>query len=305
MQTPAPTPIKIWLDACRPRTLPAAAAPVLAASALAWHHGLFQPQAAAICLIFALLVQIGANFANDYFDGIRGNDTNRSLGPARAVAAGWVSPVTMLTATLSVLAMALLVGLALVPFGGWWLLPVGITCVILALAYTGGPYPLAYHGLGDVFVVLCFGLAATSLTYYVQAGDISSASLWIGLGLGCLTNNILVVNNHRDRDEDLRAGKKTLIVRFGRPFGELQYLTALIIGGLCTFVLVYFHGYSPAVLIACIPLLRGFLMWLILRRAHNRSDYARLLGGSGIVVLMYALGLACGLMLPGYTGSPR
>ncbi|MFP4157899.1 MAG: 1,4-dihydroxy-2-naphthoate octaprenyltransferase, partial [Opitutales bacterium] len=160
----------IWLSATRPKTLPAAVCPVLVGSSLAYESGSFAWVPALLCLGFALLIQVGTNFANDYLDGIKGTDTKERIGPQRAVANGWIEAVVMRRAAIAVLAAAFCLGLGLIPFGGWWLLVVGIASVVCAWLYTGGPYPLAYHGLGDVFVVLFFGFVAVGCTYFVQSG---------------------------------------------------------------------------------------------------------------------------------------
>ncbi|NBB78951.1 MAG: 1,4-dihydroxy-2-naphthoate octaprenyltransferase, partial [Verrucomicrobia bacterium] len=188
----------IWLEATRPKTLPAAVAPVLLGSSLAWADSGFQLLPALICLFFALLIQIGTNFANDYLDGVRGTDTEARLGPQRAVAAGLVAPVVMRRAAMGVLGLAFCLGLGLIYFGGWWLLLIGVASVVCAWIYTGGPYPLAYNGLGDVFVVLFFGVIAVGCTDYVQVGVLRNEALLLGLACGLVVNNILVVNNYRD-----------------------------------------------------------------------------------------------------------
>src|SRR6478736_7868516 len=167
---PAPIHWRHWLEAARPKTLPSAIIPVAVGTALAVAHRTENYASAAICLGFSLLVQIGTNFANDYFDFIQGADTAERVGPRRAVAAGLIAPRTMLVATGLVLGVAFLVGLLLVRTGGWGLLPVGIVSIVCAIAYTGGPFPLGYNGLGDVFVFIFFGLVAVCATFYVQAG---------------------------------------------------------------------------------------------------------------------------------------
>ena len=211
-----PTRWQIWLEAARPRTLPAAVAPVLVGSALAWHDGGFDGAAATLCLVFALLVQIGANFANDYYDFIQGADSSARVGPRRAVAAGWVAPVTMRRAMGITLAAAFLVGLSLIAWGGPWLLAIGGASILGAIAYTGGPWPLGYHGLGDVFVFIFFGLVAVTVTCFVQTGHFSVDAVLAAIPIGLLAANILVVNNYRDAETDAAAGKRTLVVRFGR-----------------------------------------------------------------------------------------
>lgn len=214
---------KVWLEAARPKTLPAAIVPVVVATAFAHAQGGAKLWAAAICLLFALFVQIGTNFANDYFDFVQGADTPERVGPRRAVAAGLVAPRTMLVATALVLGAAFLVGLLLVREGGWWLLPVGIVSLVCAVAYTGGPYPLGYNGLGDLFVFVFFGLVAVTVTFQVQTGAITAEAVAAGAAIGLLAANILVANNYRDAETDARAGKRTLVVRFGRRFAVVQY----------------------------------------------------------------------------------
>jgi 1,4-dihydroxy-2-naphthoate octaprenyltransferase len=212
-----------WIEAARPKTLPAAVIPVTVGTALAAAHRLANYGDAFICLLFALLVQIGTNFANDYFDFVQGADTPARVGPRRAVAAGLIPPRVMLAATALVLGAAFLVGLLLVRDGGWILLPVGILSIVCAIAYTGGPYPLGYNGLGDVFVFVFFGLVAVCATFYVQAGYVTSDVTACAAAVGLLAANILVANNYRDAETDGRAGKKTLVVRFGRRFAIWQY----------------------------------------------------------------------------------
>ncbi|HSH93539.1 MAG TPA: 1,4-dihydroxy-2-naphthoate polyprenyltransferase, partial [Roseimicrobium sp.] len=211
-----PTAWVIWAEAARPRTLPAAVAPVLVASALAMRDDLFNAQAALSCLVFALLIQIGTNFANDYYDFIKGADTAERVGPRRAVAAGLVAPAAMKRAMIGVFAVAFLAGLSLLGFGGWPLLLIGVASILCGIAYTGGPYPLGYNGLGDVFVFVFFGLVAVGATYFVQTGLVTGEVLLLGSGIGALATNILVVNNYRDVETDAKAGKRTLAVRFGR-----------------------------------------------------------------------------------------
>lgn len=215
--------IGVWIEAARPKTLPAAVIPVLVGSALAWRENAFHVLPAALCLAFALLVQIGTNFANDYGDFVKGADRPDRLGPRRVVAAGWVTPRAMAVATGIVFSAAFVLGLSLIYWGGWVLLPIGVASLLFGWAYTSGPFPLAYHGLGDVFVFLFFGLVAVGGTAFVQTGNSRWDTLLAAVPVGLLATNILVVNNHRDRDTDARAGKRTLVVRFGRGFAVAQY----------------------------------------------------------------------------------
>lgn len=216
----------VWWEAARPKTLPAAVAPVLLASALAEADGGFHSPAAITCLVFSVLIQIGTNYANDYFDYIKGADTAERVGPRRAVAAGLIAPTTMRSAMIGVFTVAFLVGLTLLRFGGWPLLIVGVTSIICGVLYTGGPFPLAYHGWGDVFVFIFFGLVAVTTTYFVQCGRVTIEAWLLGAGIGGLATNILVVNNYRDVETDRVAGKRTLVVRWGKSAARIQFQLA-------------------------------------------------------------------------------
>lgn len=287
---------RIWLEATRPKTLPASVAPVLLGSALAWADSGFYLLPALICLVFALLIQTGTNFANDYLDGVRGTDTEARLGPQRAVANGLVAPAVMRGAAIGVLALAFCLGLSLIYFGGWWLLTIGVGSVLCAWIYTGGPYPLAYNGLGDIFVVLFFGVIAVGCTYYVQVGDVSQEALWLGLACGLVVNNILVVNNYRDIEEDRRADKKTAVVLFGRTWARVQYALSLLfaVGVLSWFAWV---GYGSLVLLGCVPLLFGMRQLFRLKRAVRAEDYLASLKGAALIVVAFSVLSSLGLVI--------
>ncbi len=216
--------IKAWIAAARPRTLPASAAPVIAATAYAWHDGTIMWIPAVLCLLFAMLAQVASNMGNDYFDYKHGSDRADRVGPQRAVVSGIISPRAMLGATIGVLGVACLVGLGLVCYGGWWLIPVGLVIAIFALAYSAGPYPLAYHGLGDLTVFVFFGLVAVNFTYYVQAGFFTLPVMMGSIAIGLLSINILLINNYRDMEEDAEGQKYTTVVLFGRRFASTWYL---------------------------------------------------------------------------------
>lgn len=291
-----PASWQIWLAAVRPRTLPAAVAPVLVGSALAWHDGAFDVAAAALCLAFALLVQIGANLANDYYDFVQGADTSVRVGPTRAVAAGWVTPATMRRAMTMVLACAFLVGLSLIAWGGLWLLAIGVASILGAIAYTGGPWPLGYHGLGDVFVFVFFGLVAVTVTSFVQTGYFSVDAVLAAIPIGLLAVNILVVNNYRDLDTDAAAGKRTLVVRFGRRAARLQFAVSLGVA-LATPFVFWARGYRGWCLL---PLVLVPLAWSHLRRLHDGKTPAELialLGDTAKLLALYAALFAAGLVL--------
>jgi 1,4-dihydroxy-2-naphthoate polyprenyltransferase len=220
--------LKIWWLAARPKTLLAAATPVLVGSACAHAERGFALAPAVAALVGALLLQIAANFANDVFDYEKGADTRERIGPTRVVQAGWVSPRRMRWALAVVIGLALLVGVYLVSVAGPLLIAIGVASIIAAIAYTGGPYPLGYHGLGDVFVLFFFGFVAVAGTHFVQTGDVSRLAWLSSIPVGCLATGILVVNNVRDAETDALAGKRTLAVRFGRRFGVLEYRVLLL-----------------------------------------------------------------------------
>ncbi|MEM8550262.1 MAG: 1,4-dihydroxy-2-naphthoate polyprenyltransferase [Verrucomicrobiota bacterium] len=289
-------PLRVWLLAARPKTLPAAVVPVALGTALAASDGRFQLIPALVCVLFALLIQVGTNFANDYFDYRSGADNERRIGPTRAVAAGLVPPALMWRATLIVLALAFCLGLILIVYGGWWLLLVGVFSVLCAVAYTGGPYPLGYHGLGDVFVLLFFGFVAVMFTYYVQADAFTWGSFWTGLGAGLLINNLLVVNNARDIKTDREAGKLTLPARFGFFFAVGQYgISVLIAFAIPDFL--YHLGYSGWVFLSMLGLPLGLLLTLMLLRADRPARFQWLLSKTALLLILYGVLLSVGILI--------
>lgn len=284
--------IKLWLLAARPKTLPAAVIPVLVGGSLAGRHDSFALLPFSLCLGFALLVQIATNYANDYLDFRKGADRPDRIGPTRAVAAGLISAEHMRRATFITLGLAFVVGMGLVPFGGWWLIVVGAASLICAVGYTADPIALGYRGLGDLFVILFFGLIAVQMTAYVQTGFFPGDGWLIGLGLGLVINNLLVVNNHRDRDSDARAGKLTLTVRLGARFSEIQYAGSIVIAGGVALT----AGLSLTGLLLCTAgLLTGGRTAFQLTRARGASQYGRLLAMTALTVVLYGCGIAIGL----------
>lgn len=291
-----PSPWKIWLLAARPKTLPAAVVPVLLGTAVAVHEGGFRFIPALICLVFALLIQIGTNYANDYFDYRSGADTDKRIGPVRAVASGLVAPQAMWRATLIVLGAAFVVGLLLVFYGGWWLVVVGILSIICAIAYTGGPYPLGYNGLGDLFVFVFFGLVAVMFTAFVQTGAFSWGAFWAGVGCGLLSVNLLVVNNARDIETDREAGKRTLAVRLGYRFVVLQYAVSALIAFAVPDLLMRL-GYSGWVLLTLLLLPVAAVLSVLFARARRPHDFHLLLARTAQLLLAYGLLLSLGIVL--------
>ncbi len=293
-----PSPLLIWLAAARPRTLPAAVAPVLVGSALAWQAGQFVAPAALACLAFGLLVQIGTNFANDYYDFFKGADTAARVGPRRAVASGLVAPATMRMAMVAVFALAFLTGLTLLRFGGWPLVGLGVASILSGLAYTGGPWPLGYHGLGDVFVFVFFGLVAVGATCFVQTGAVTAAILVAAAGIGALATNILLVNNYRDADTDAVAGKRTLVVRFGRRFARGQFAVAhaLALAVPPALALLGAGRLATALPLALLLAWPAARQMRALRAAQTPAALIVLLGHTGLYLAGYAVALSAWLV---------
>ena len=198
-------------------------------SALAWQDGFFRLDASLACLFTALLLQIGSNLANDVFDFERGTDTPERLGPVRVTQAGLLRPSQVKVGMAVVFTLAALFGLYLAWLGGWPIILIGIAAILSAIAYTGGPFPLAYYGLGDVFVFIFFGVASVAGTYYVQAGFVSTAAWWMAIPPGLIITAILVVNNLRDLENDRKVGKRTLAVILGERASMTQFLICVIV----------------------------------------------------------------------------
>ena len=247
--------------AARPQTLPAAAAPVIVGTGLAVHDGVFAALPALAAFLGAALIQIGTNFANDYYDAVQGADTDDREGFTRVTAGGLIDPETVKRAMYLTFAASILLGTYLVYVGGVPILVIGLLSVASGIAYTGGPYPLGYHGLGDLFVFVFFGLVAVAGTYYVQAAATLAAPLSVGippgtlpvaavvaaLPIAALSTDILVVNNVRDRDEDATTGKRTLAVRFGYGFARVQFVAMLALAYAVPAWFLFRPGYSVAV----------------------------------------------------------
>ena len=216
--------IKIWIECARLRTLPVSVAGVIMASGIAVLYHRFEWLPALLCFAFAVLAQVVSNFANEYYDFLRGTDKKGRVGPRRGVTEGDITPGLLLRATIGTLAVACAVGCGLIPFGGWWLIPVGILIAVFAFAYSAGPYPLSYHGLGDVAVLVFFGLVPVNLTFYLQAGYFAPLAILASVTIGLMGVNVLLVNNYRDVDDDREAHKRTTVVIFGRKVASAAYL---------------------------------------------------------------------------------
>lgn len=242
----------------------------------------------------ALLIQIGTNLANDYYDFVSGADTHDRLGPVRVTQAGWISPHAVKAAAFTVLGLAAVLGLFLVWYGGWVIAVIGVLSLISAVAYTAGPYPLAYHGLGDPFVFVFFGLIAVNGTTYLQTGRLDSVSLLASIPVACLATAILVVNNLRDIPTDARSGKRTLAVRMGPAATRAEYMVLVAVAFIAPLLVASVAGW---------PVL---LVWLLLplavretRALYNRSGGVlnQSLAGTARLHLLYGLLLAIGLVV--------
>lgn len=244
--------IKIWLLAARPKTLWAAVGPVIIGTAMAYGYGMVDWLSLVCALAGAVFIQIGTNLANDYFDFVKGSDTHDRIGPTRATQAGLVSPQAMRRAYLIAFGLALLPGAYIIWRGGWPFLVIGIVSIICGILYTGGPFPIGYVGLGDLFVLIFFGPVAVGGTYYLHTLSIDSTAIIAGLAPGLISVAILSVNNMRDIDEDRRVGKRTLAVRFGRRFARLEYLFCMLVAA---FVIpLYFYATADNRLFTLVPL---------------------------------------------------
>lgn len=285
-----------WVLAIRPKTLPAAAAPVVVGTAVAIHDGVFSllPAAAALCV--ALLLQIAANLSNDLFDFQKGVDNTTRLGPTRVVQAGILSQREVMIGTIFTVILAALLGLYLATTTSWVLLLVGLLAIISTLAYTGGPFPLGYNGLGDLFVFIFFGLVAVNGTYFVQAKTLTPLIILLSLPIGLLVTNILVVNNLRDINTDRVGGKRTLAVRLGEINTQRQYDLLLITAYIFPLISWISGLSSPWVMLswASIPMALG-----LSKSMHSLSGRAlnKVLAGTGQLELLFSLLLGLGLIV--------
>jgi 1,4-dihydroxy-2-naphthoate octaprenyltransferase len=279
----------IWLLGARPRTLPAAIAPVLLASSLA--RDSFDPLTAGLALVVSLSLQIGVNYANDYSDGIRGTDTDR-IGPSRLTAGGLAKPVQVKSAALISFSVAAIAGLGLAITTSWWLIAVGAISIAAAWGYTGGKNPYGYMGLGDLFVFIFFGLVATVGSFYVQAEEITGQSILAGVIVGSLACAILVINNIRDRAKDEVVGKRTLAVRLGDKRSRVFY-TVLVTA---PYVLAAGFG-TPWVALTILTLPMTISIVRSLWSGIQGVDLIALLGKSGKLQMVFCLALSLALIL--------
>ena len=289
-------PLRIWLMAARPRTLPAAIAPVLVGTALAGAEGEFRPLAFCAALIGSVFIQIGTNLSNDYSDARRGADTEERLGPVRVTAGGLVPPRKVLVATWLAFGIAVAVGAYLIALVGWELLAIGAASILAGVLYTGGPRPYGYEGLGEVFVFTFFGLVAVAGSYYVQTEELTTLAVAVAVPVGLLSAAILMVNNIRDIDTDRRAGKRTLAVRLGRPRAIALFGATLLL----TFAWVVGLAIAEDEPWLVLPILAAPLAPPLRRTVAGRTDGPALnaaLARTGMLLAAFSLLLSAGVLL--------
>jgi 1,4-dihydroxy-2-naphthoate polyprenyltransferase len=288
---------RIWILASRPRTLPAAIAPVLVGTALAAAEDEFRVLPFVAALVGSIFIQIGTNLSNDYSDARRGADTEERLGPVRVTAGGLMPPRHVLVGTYVAFAVAVAAGLYLAAVAGWELLVVGVASILAGVLYTGGPRPYGYEGLGELFVFVFFGIVAVVGSYYVQTEELRWEAFALAVPVGLLSSAILVVNNVRDIDTDRRAGKRTLAVRLGRERARRLFMAMIVLsfaapvatfalGGLTAWLLV-----TLAALPLAVPLIQT---------VSSRSDGPALnaaLAGTGRLLAVFSLLLSAGVLL--------
>jgi 1,4-dihydroxy-2-naphthoate octaprenyltransferase len=294
VHTSTPNKFEVWKLAARPKTLPAAVSPVIVGVAVAWQAGGFALGPALACVFAALLLQIGANIANDYFDYFKGADAGERLGPVRVTTAGLATPNEVRLAMLIVFGVAALVGLYLAWVGGWVVIIIGLASIAAAVAYTGGPFPFGYHGLGDVFAFLFFGPVAVCGTVYVQMKSVPALAAWLSLPIGFLVAAILVVNNLRDIESDRKVGKRTLAVRLGGQATKWEYV--LLIAAAYFVPVMLLPAYGPWLLISWGSLL---LVPKLLRTIFTQvgRPLNAALAGTGRLTLVYGVLLAAGVVV--------
>ncbi len=258
--------MKIWWMAIRPKTLWLSICPVVIATVVAYARGLVNWPLALSCLLMGLAVQITANLANDYFDFKKGADTAQRIGPTRVMQAGLVAPLAMRRAIALAISMAFGAGMYLAMKAGWPMAVVCTTSVVASLCYTAGPYPIAHNGWGEWFVIVFFGVVAVGATYFAQTLTVPTDLLVAGLAPGCISCGVLVINNLRDMEQDARAQRRTLAVRYGATFARAEYLLFMLAAGCVPLFLVTQYGYPTSTLLAslilvpALPLLRTVLM---------------------------------------------
>lgn len=299
MTTPPPEEIsarRAWMLAARPKTLPAAVSPVFVGTALALHDGAFRPLPALAALAGALLLQVGVNLANDYFDHVHGIDQPDRTGPVRVTQSGLIAPERVRLGMFLVLGLAALIGVYLIVVGGWPVLAIGLASILAALAYSAGPYPLASHGLGDLAVFVFFGPVAVIGTYYVQALQVTPLAALMAVPPGLLITAILVVNNLRDITTDRRAGKRTLAVRLGEQGSRVEYIVLLAAAYLAPLAAWLAGWLGAGALLSWLSLPLAVILVREIGTLEGRG-LNRTLAGTARLALIFSILLAVGILI--------
>jgi 1,4-dihydroxy-2-naphthoate octaprenyltransferase len=287
--------MRIWLMAARPRTLPAALAPVLVGTALGIQGGEFDGFAFLAALLGALFIQVGTNLSNDYSDARRGADTEDRLGPVRVTAGGLVPPRQVLIATAVSFGLAVLCGIYLIVVAGWVLLLIGLASIVAGILYTGGPRPYGFEGLGEVFVFLFFGVVAVTGSYYVQIQHLTWQAFVASVPVGLIAAAILIVNNVRDIDTDRRANKRTLAVRLGRERTRVFY--AVVLAGSYVALIPLVFGLTAWVLLPLLSIPLALRLVALVRRRTDGPSLNGALARTGMLQLVFCLLLGAGILL--------
>lgn len=294
MATPT---VRTWLMAARPKTLPAAASPVLVGTAVPATMGTFRVGPFIAALVGALLIQIGANLSNDYSDARRGADTEDRLGPVRVTAGGLVPPKTVLTATYITFGLAVLCGIYLVFASGWELLILGALSIAAGVLYTGGPRPYGYEGLGEVFVFLFFGIVAVAGSAFAQSKGWPWEAFVLAIPVGLIASAILVVNNVRDMETDRRAGKRTLAVRLGRHRARNMYAAMIYLSYPLALLPLVGGDLSPWLLLSWLSLPLAVPLVRLVRTHTDGPTLNGVLAGTGRLQLVFCVLLSAGILL--------
>jgi len=281
--------LKIWFMALRPKTLTAAVAPMMIGTAMAVESGGGHVPIAVVCLLTALLLQIGTNIANDYYDFQKGVDSVDRIGPTRVTQAGLLAPATVRLGFIVCFALAAVGWAILTVRGGWIVAVLGVASILSGIFYTAGPKPLGYLGLGEVFVFIFFGPVAVTGCYYVQTLSIPPAAVLAGIGPGLLSTAILTVNNLRDVQSDRRSGKKTLAVRFGVGFARMEYLLAILGAALMPIIIYLQAPGHPWLLLASFSCLAALPVIRVVLTRHEGPALNRALAQTGALLLGYSV----------------
>ena len=273
---------------------------MLVGASIAWYDEMFRIDTTFVALFCAFAIQIGTNFANDYFDFVKGADTDERLGFERATAAGLISPETMKGATIITMLTAFFAGLYLVWIGGWIVLFIGLSSLLFGVLYTGGPYPLGYNGLGDIFVFIFFGFVAVMGTYYVNALQWSEVSAWASVPVGALCVNILVVNNLRDVDQDRIANKRTLGVLFGEQALRYEYVSMLMLSYLSLGAIYILYSISPWIFLPVLALPEAFRLNKLIWNNKDKRTLNDTLGHTARLMFFFGVLFSAGFIISYY-----